>query len=385
MYFSEESCTSANNILTIEMEDYWQDTEDYNFTGVVWEQEDMNTSSICAVESLESIDGSVVPSSLFTTIRVLRALYICILMVLGLISNFFVICLVFKYKKLQTCSFIVAVQIALANIIVLISNGLPSIVNSFAGRWILGLEICIISGFTQLLVINLRTILVFAFSIDRFSSVFLPFTYPKYSRKIVTIMCVLAWAISCSLSLLMTPQLLDCYIYSLPASSCVFSSRCSGTCRMSSLIYSATIVIPTTIIPIGLFTALYFKGRKIRRNEAMLRDLSDAEVSDWRAIKTFSLIFVTIFVLTIPPTVIAQITALFGSMVRTLLLIASASMSYAIVVTDPIMILRNKDVRDILSEIKKQWLESYRIRTTNRIKNASNDQCPSRPEPVERE
>ena len=318
--------------------------------------EDTNASLTCAARTINI--ASALPPPIFITSRVLQALCVSLIVMFGLVLNFMVLYLVVKYKKLQTLSFAIAIQIAIANLIISIAYGLPSIVNNIAGHWILGLEICSLSSFFGFLVINLRTQLIFIFSLDRFVSVFSPFAYPKYNLRIVVILCIMAWTVSTALSLVAIPQLLDCYIFSQSSMVCAFSSRCSTTCRLFFTILVVTIAIPTTTIPIGFFLALYVKGRKIRRNEAKLRALSDNEVSDWRAIKTFSLLFVAIFAVRVPPIVTTQVSALFGNVVRTLLLTLSSGMSFVLVITDPIMILRNKDAREILSEMKKRWKDA---------------------------
>ncbi len=326
--------------------------------------EDTNASLTCAARTINA--ATVLPPLIFITSRVLLALYVSLIVMFGLVLNFMVLYLVVKYKKLQTLSFAIAIQIAIANLIISIAYGLPSIVNHIAGRWILGLEICSLSSFFGFLVINLRTQLIFIFSLDRFVSVFSPFAYPKYNLRIVVILCMLAWTVSTALSLVIIPQLLDCYAYSQPSMLCGFSTICSKTCGLFFTIYLVTIAIPTTTIPIGFFSTLYVKGRKIRRNEAKLRALSDNEVSDWRAIKTFSLLFVTIFAIIVPHIVIAPISALFGSVVGSLLRTFSSGMSFLLVITDLIMIMRNEDVKEILSEMKKRWLDAIRTIAANK-------------------
>ncbi len=73
----------------------------------------------------------------------------------GLVLNFMVLYLVIKYKKLQTHSFAIAIQIAVANLIISIAYGLPSIVNNITSHWILSLEVCTLSGLFAFLVGNL--------------------------------------------------------------------------------------------------------------------------------------------------------------------------------------------------------------------------------------
>ncbi len=78
-----------------------------------------------------------------------------------------------------------------------------------------------------------------------------------------------------------------------------------------------------------------------------------------------------IFAIIVPPTVISQISALFGSVVRSLLCTFSSGMSFLLVITDPIMIMRNEDVKEILSEMKKRWLDAIRSIAANK-KGATN-------------
>ncbi len=216
--------------------------------------EDTNASLTCAARTINT--ASILPPPIFITSRVLLALYVSLAVIFGLVLNFMVLYLVIKYKKLQTLSFAIAIQIAIANLIISIAYGLPFYNNNIAGRWILSLEVCTLSGLFAFLVANLRTQLIFIFSLDRFVSIFSPFAYPKYNLRIVVILCIMAWTVSTALSLVTNPQLLDCYIFSQPSMVCVFSSRCSKTCGLFSTIYLVTLVIPTTIIPIGFSLTL---------------------------------------------------------------------------------------------------------------------------------
>ena len=155
--------------------------------------------------------SQIIPAPIAISARVFQVLYGSLQVIFGILLNVLILILVSRFKKLRTISFAIAVQIAIANSALTVNNGIPTIVNHIAGRFVLGLEICITSGLVTLT--DLLTLLIFVFSFDRFVSVFAPFFYPKHSHRIIILMCVLAWCISTATNLMSIPQILDCWSF----------------------------------------------------------------------------------------------------------------------------------------------------------------------------
>ena len=190
---------------------------------------------------------------------------------------------------------------------------------------------------------------------------FAPFNYPKYSHKIITILCVVLWSLGIATAIIPIPPLLDCYTVREPTLSCGYSTSCNKSCVIFYLVVMATHFVPTMFIPVGFFLALYIKGRKIRRQEANMLGLNSRNMSEqeWRATKTFVLLFVGIFMLTFPPLIIIFLFLRYGSVAQTLAAQLAYNILHLVVITDPIIILRNADVREALEKLIKEFKDSH--------------------------
>lgn len=207
---------------------------------------------------------------------------------------------------------------------------------------------------------------MFVFVIDRFLSVFFPYFYPKHKAKITVNLSLFSWVLITALCIIMLPNILDCFTFTTSFNSCYASSTCSDSCSIFSIVAFTLIGLPSTIVPLFLFGALYCKARRLDKNTAAPVASTAGEAGsdaarkrEWRATVTFFLLFITLFAVTVPTTTIqiavAQISS-FGLVslppVWFVIQAISGGISPLLVLTDPIVILRNRDVREILSEVK---------------------------------
>jgi len=340
------------------------------FFGSGMEQgDDYTFPTTCAAAALETTNETVLPSSVAIGSRTFQIVYGFVQVVLGSAMNLLILLLVYKFKKLRNVSFSIAVQIAVVNLMLVSTHSLPTVVNRIAGHWILGLEFCIVAGFSTFMLGTLRTILIFVFSFDRFASVFVPFSYPRHRPKLVTSMCVLAWVLSASLSLVGIPPILDCYLFSDPVLSCTFSPRCGSNCSILFNVWLAAVIIPAIITPVGIFLALYIKGRRIRHNESKMLGVNKKmfSLSERRSLNTFFLLFVAVFVVTVFPMLVLNISRSFGEVERIVLVQLGNYVVTLLVITDPVVIMRNADVRDAFNSVIKSCLRRVRERPSGRI------------------
>ena len=326
---------------------------DFPFSGSGGIEDNFTSVSTCAMSSLESTNATVLPSYVAIGARVIHVIYGLFIFLLGNFLNSLILLLIMKYRQLRSVSFCIAAQIAIANLCLAVLYGITTIVNNIAGHWILGLEFCIISALLLFLFANLRTLLIFVFVFDRFALVFAPFFYPKYSYKIVTASCLLSWCISVVLSLAIIPPWLDCYRFVDATFFCAYSSRCNSNCVVFYYVYVFAIVIPAICIPTVLFISLYMKGRKIRRMESKILETAKKRISDedWRALKTFFLLFLAIFLLILPPNFLIYISSFLGTIANNIAIKLSSMTITLLVITDPIIILKNADVKEALKKL----------------------------------
>ena len=228
----------------------------------------MLTVSSCTVSSLQASPNIslIIPAPLVIGARVFQIFYGSFQVDFGLLLNVLILILVFRFKKLRTVSSGIVVQIAIANLILAISNGIYKVVNKPACDLILGLVLCITSGCAIYIFLTIRTLLVCFFSFDRFASVFAPFVYPRHSHRITILMCVLAWSISVAIFLMTISPILDCYSYANPTLSCVVSPRYNDNC--SILFYTHMAIIIFAVITSVVF---FYSSIHQRKKDSMQR------------------------------------------------------------------------------------------------------------------
>ncbi len=114
-----------------------------------------------------------------------------------------------------------------------------------------------------------------------------------------------------------------------------------------------------------LFSALHIKAKKIRNQERKIGvPTSTITEQKRRAIKTFIILFVAIFFVFVPLSTLF-VAKLFGSEVRTLLKLLAVDLFRIFVITDPIVILKNGDVREVfkVKNIVKSFLYCLKKKT----------------------
>ena len=342
----------------------------------IWDEEFTTSSNVTDMETTENTtlftscvarsihNPAVLPysSALTTTVRSLQTVVYILVSMLGIFLNTLLIVLVAKYKKLHSRSFAIALQVVTVNLFLASTVLLIHPLNSIANRWLFGEHLCMLAAYIYLTYLLLRTLLMFTFVVDRFLSVFWPYTYPKHSQKIMTVISISTWVIALGARII--PGVLDCFSYVPTSYQCVHSSRCSPACVAAANANLAFVFGPATIIPIVLYAALYCKALQFRKIELRMAKTNSGsrekrEKMEWKATITFFMLFVSLFTFTTP---VVFLNILFSSISRDILrspymfVMRSvlSSMTSLLVVVDPIVIMRNKDVSEILFRITRK-------------------------------
>jgi hypothetical protein len=311
----------------------------------------------CAAENIQGPIDLPYPSILIDIIRAFQSIFYFLIIFGGLFLNSVVIILVAKYKQLRTLSFLVSLQIVVLDLILaltLVSN----LVTSVSHVWLFGEYMCAITGFIETATAMARTLLMNVFVIDRFLSVFCPYFYPRHNKKIMVSLSVACWVFAVLISVPMLPGVLDCYRFVDHAKGCLLSSICNQNCSLYVRIYGG-LILPITIFPIILYAVLFTKGRKLRREYfagSTVPEAISARRNDRKALITFALLFVSVCVLIIPTTLLSvSIAAAFHGDYPAAAYVVQVFNSLTVVlliVTDPIVIMRDRDVKDVLVKVK---------------------------------
>lgn len=344
-------------------EEFGPGSPSFNMTAVA-----ANDTLTCAARNIQGpIEVSFSPV-VFLVARCLLVIYFMLVAFFGTLLNCFTFYLVCRYKKLRTLSFTFAIQIVAVDLFgssFIVTVSLSSVL---ANQWLLGEGMCIVTGALFIACNILRTAFLMGLVVDRFCSVYFAFTYPHYQVKVLWCFSVVTYLVTAVLSTL--PGAFDCFSFSSTSFVCRIDSTCSPQCAVIRQLIGLTVYLPLNILPVILYSALFYKGRKARNAMRVAANISASEAhkakKDWRATITFFLMFMALFLVRIPPgltSFIVTVVSMTSNSTESVWFFVLNSMSVNVFIlayiATPIFILRNRDVREIIAEIK--WIPFLKV------------------------
>ena len=318
----------------------------------------------CAARSIQGPIQLPVHPIATLIVRSFLILFFMTVSFLGTVLNIFVVYLVWRFKSLRTKEFSFAIQITVINIFssaFLVSLMLTTVV---ANQWLFGEYMCVIAGVLVYGLGTLRGLLMLAFATDRFFNVFMPFKYPKYRAKVLVAQLVVIYLVS--LIALVLPGLYDCESLSVTSYICRINPNCHPPCSIMRQLFGLALFAPSSILPVVLYIALLCKAKRANQSNvpeaSQIQNADQAQKSGRRAAITFFLMFVTFFLVSFPPGVLSVLVVGNAGMPQNTLwlyIVDSVALNTFILsfVADPIFILRNRDVRDVLPQVT--WLPPF--------------------------
>lgn len=94
-------------------------------------------------------------------------------------------------------------------------------------------------------------------------------------------------------------------------------SDCNSQCTAIRQFLGVAIFLPFSIVPVVMYTALFVKGRRIRRSmQQLTANISASEAhkakKEWRATITFFLMFLSTLIVIVPPGITSLVITLTG-------------------------------------------------------------------------
>lgn len=311
----------------------------------------------CAAQSIQVPAQQLFPPLVPLVARCLLIIAYIIILFFGIILSSFILYLVWKFKTFHNLSWVYATQITIVNIVMCVNDTGIGLVSILADQWLLGATMCVVIGATQVTLISLRTLLLMAIVIDRFCSVFMPYLYPKHRVKIICGKTVVIYLIAVLIAVLL--GISDCYSFSRTSWNCRSNSLCSTECSIARRSMGFIVVVPSSVVPIILYGALFYKAKKSKIQE--VGDVAgdhQTEKRERRATITFFLMFMSLFLTTTPSVIVSTILSVTGMATNStgttwfyVLDVSSLSLVKLTFIFDPIFLLRNKDVKDVVSEL----------------------------------
>ena len=301
--------------------------------------------------------------------EVLHVAVLGVIVALSLTANGLVLLLVARYKQLRCRSIVVSLSVVIVDILLTLTYTVPSLITAAAQEWQFMNEGCIFFGAFSSEFLMTRWLIMALLCVDRFSTVRFPFSYKKYSKKILFVLTFLAWLIPLFFTIPTFSQsgfglaelrenIPTCFV------GCDVTHPKGRFCQLFYLMYFSSVFVLGSVAPIAAYSWMYYKARKLRPTMLTLGQLSTQVASgaivrqpvtqyqlpsrERRAFATFALIMVTVLVTGLPAYVNQIIRALSLELhcripiyvhyfAQELLMSASA--------LDPLVIIRTKDFR----------------------------------------
>lgn len=301
--------------------------------------------------------------------EILHTTVLSIIVVLSLLANTMVLLLVARYKQLRCRSVVVSLSVVTVDILLTVTYTMPILATASLQRWPFENGGCVFFGGSSFQFLMTRWLIMALLCIDRFSTVRFPFSYKKYSKYILIILTILAWLIPFLFSIptysnsgfgpaVLRQNLPTCFL------TCDSAKPGGRVCQIFYLIYFTFVFSAGSIVPIGLYSWLYYKARRFRPSVLILghvttqiasgtivrRPLTEYQLPnrEWKALVTFALIMVTVLVTGLPAYLLQTVRVVSLSIhckipiyvhyvIVEILLSASA--------LDPLVIMRTKDFR----------------------------------------
>lgn len=333
-----------------------------------------NDTLTCAARNIQGpVEVSFNPLVLLV-IRCLLAIFFMNIAFFGTLLNGFAFYLICRYKQLRSSSFLFAIQIVGSDIVVSAVIVPLSLSSVLANQWQLGEGMCIFTGGLHVCGTILRVLFLAGLVVDRFCCVFFTYTYPRYQTKVLWCISAVTYLVAAIYTII--GGVFDCFSFSESSFICRVDSTCSPQCAAIRSLTGLTIFLPMGMLPVVLYSALFHKGRKVRNSMRMAANFTASEAhkvkKEWRATITFFLMFLALFLVNVPPgifSLVINITGITSNSTESLwfYILDALSLNSFILshVAVPIFILRNKDVREVISEIK--WIPFLQVRSVNNV------------------
>lgn len=287
-----------------------------------------------------------VPAFVPPAVDYVQAGIMLVVMLASVSVNAIFIYLVLRYKQLRQRAFFLALELVVINLIYTITVQPAIIVGAIAREWLFGYAMChIIAGISGAFFVA-HFLMLFVLALDRAFTVFMPFFYDRHGSKIAIGMSVALWAISLSRPVIEAS--LGCVTFVPTYKICASTGSCNSVCSVFVPTFAWLVTVPGIIAPLVLYVAMYLKGRQLNKRVAIANN-SRSAVFNKRIFKTFFILLVAIIGVALTAFILFTwfliATTVTIEFYITQVLIGR-TLSNSITIADPIILLRNKDVRD---------------------------------------
>ena len=332
------------------------------------------TTDIGPAATNSCIAPTRLPDTIHPAVDYVQASIVLITMILAVSMNGFVVLLIARHKVLHKMAFYLALQLIVPNLIFSVTVLPFMFVTAVLREWRLGLVMCQLLGSIHDTVITSRYLIIFVLTIDRIISVFYPFFHLQYGGRISIFNSIIAWILTLTRSVTSLEGVLNCTKFIPSFKMCSGAPFCSEICRVHTVFFASILAVFGVVTPFILYAILFSKANIIRHRfinsirtqevpssvslpndedrptTAGNRTNSTTDEHNHRATVTFIILTAVIIGFALPPYILYTAQNILGSSPTILIIlqiIVGRTLIYGLTVADPIVILRNRDIRDL--------------------------------------
>ena len=346
----------------------------YDHSDSVMDTSTFNTTARFLICQQRRDLGNPLPLSMTIAdaLRYIQVTYYMICYPTALVLNVFVIFIIARFRKLHNITFYLALQIIIANLANIAVYYPYSSANAIANRDI-SPALCPAMGFITSFLLSARNLLMFVLVVDRFCLIFQPFWYTRHRVKVAIPLSIVGWMLALIISLIPIMVFHDCYSLQRFTWVCMVGNGCDMPQCNAYSTFTTIFINVGTFVAFLLYLALYWKARKLQ-NQVTLQPQANENAEDQEAMKenrkrerrannTFLILFTALVGVTFPSFLFFIIgrAALVALSITppppgfTVIAIILGSLYLLIFILDPIVIMRNQDVREVIQIITAKF------------------------------
>ena len=308
-------------------------------------------------------------------LRYIQILYYLVCLIIASLLNAFVIFIIARYQRLQTTTFYLALQLVITDSVNAIIYFPVSASNAIADRFIFSGS-CVLLGFLITFLFVARNFLMLVLVVDRFCLIFLPFWYSGHRLYVVVPLSIAGWMLAFTITVIPVISFIECYNFQRVSWNCLLGVSCSLNSVCGSYSFTVTTIANlTTFVALLLYSGLLCRARKLRNKVATISQSSESQEDrtiakrerkkERKANTTFLIMFIALVGVTLPPYILFNLnTIVLRSLggappppALTVAMVAFGNLYSLIFIMDPIVMMRNQDVREVVESIIA-WLRT---------------------------
>ena len=260
-----------------------------------------NSTSVCPAATTEYTAELLEAVNVY--LLIVQGIVVGMIGIIGVFLTVSLIIVIGVYKELHKRTFILSLQLLVLDLVFAVLINGSIFVTTIARKWVFGQVMCSITGIVVYLASLWRCAILFVLVLDRFLTVFCPFSFKKVARKVLVPVSAILFVI-CSATVMGPVFGLGCYEFLESNLFCTDKSQC-GLCHFSRSIRLVVLVFIGALLPVGMYIAMFIKAKRIQSSAPQLgehegEDNAAYNEQDQRTIITVAILFVSLICLSFP-------------------------------------------------------------------------------------